>query len=249
MALNTEQTSFMLKPVDPERVEKVNEKDNMRHLRSWDIRRHLIRVFGFGGFDIETKRVQLIREVETTPGKWTVIYLAEVRLTIKNSEGNTIAVFEDGSCGDAPNYPQLGKAHDKAIKTALSGALKRCAVNLGDQFGLSLYDKKYNEHNPAAVVGRTLATTDTPVTNNTTLLAETIHQALDPATTYDNLKLLRNKAELAGLLNTKWTDTTGEQTTLGDVIHKRGALLKLRDQGVAYTATDIDDDDLDGVLA
>jgi hypothetical protein len=32
-----------------------------------------------------------------------------------------------------------GDVHDMAIKTAESQALKRCATNLGDQFGLSLY--------------------------------------------------------------------------------------------------------------
>ena len=34
-----------------------------------------------------------------------------------------------------------GDAHDMAIKTAETQALKRAAINLGDQFGLSLYKK------------------------------------------------------------------------------------------------------------
>jgi hypothetical protein len=34
----------------------------------------------------------------------------------------------------------VGEHHDNAIKTAASDALKRCAINLGTQFGLSLYD-------------------------------------------------------------------------------------------------------------
>jgi hypothetical protein len=34
----------------------------------------------------------------------------------------------------------LGDLHDNALKTASSDALKRCAINLGSQFGLSLYD-------------------------------------------------------------------------------------------------------------
>jgi hypothetical protein len=33
-----------------------------------------------------------------------------------------------------------GDLHDNAIKTAASDGLKRCAINLGTQFGLSLYD-------------------------------------------------------------------------------------------------------------
>jgi hypothetical protein len=34
----------------------------------------------------------------------------------------------------------IGEHHDNAVKTAASDALKRCAINLGTQFGLSLYD-------------------------------------------------------------------------------------------------------------
>ncbi|WP_367880534.1 Rad52/Rad22 family DNA repair protein [Salinispora arenicola] len=34
----------------------------------------------------------------------------------------------------------MGDCHDNAIKTAVSQGLKRCAVNLGDQFGLGLYN-------------------------------------------------------------------------------------------------------------
>ena len=46
-----------------------------------------------------------------------------------------------------------GEAHDMAIKTAESDALKRAAINLGTQFGLSLYD----EGSMKDVVGMTLA--------------------------------------------------------------------------------------------
>jgi hypothetical protein len=45
------------------------------------------------------------------------------------------------------------------MKTALSQALKRCAVNLGDQFGLSLY----NDGSQAPVVLRSLAYMAEPV--------------------------------------------------------------------------------------
>lgn len=44
------------------------------------------------------------------------------------------------ACGDAINQPSAADAHDLALKTADSQALKRAAVNCGDQFGLSLYN-------------------------------------------------------------------------------------------------------------
>ena len=44
------------------------------------------------------------------------------------------------------NQASVGAAHDLAMKSAISQALKRCAANLGDQFGLSLYsDVAYME--------------------------------------------------------------------------------------------------------
>ena len=138
-ALTPEQYGYLVKPIDQRRV---RSKQGQSHLEAWDDRRHLIRVFGFGGFDIETKELRLIHE-RIDNGRVTVVYLAQARLTIKDTTGAVLAVYEDGATGDACNFPisKLGDAHDFALKTALSQALKRCCVNLGDQFGLSLYDK------------------------------------------------------------------------------------------------------------
>ncbi|MFG3244177.1 Rad52/Rad22 family DNA repair protein [Streptomyces sp. NPDC048157] len=122
---------------------RVRNLRGMSHLEAWDVRRQLIRIFGFGGFDIETIGLDLVSERETKQGersRWTVVYRAQVRLILKNSTGTAIAYFDDGAAGDSVNQPSLGDAHDMAMKTAFSQALKRCAVNLGDQFGLSLYN-------------------------------------------------------------------------------------------------------------
>lgn len=139
MSLTHKQYSYLTQPLAGIRVQR--DGKGMSHLQAWDIRRHLIRVFGFGGFDVETIGVHLIAQTESTPGRWTVIYRADVRLTIKDSDGCIIARYEDSATGDAINQKSLGDAHDLALKTALSQGLKRCAVNLGDQFGLGLYNK------------------------------------------------------------------------------------------------------------
>jgi len=122
---------------------RVRQKQGQSHVEAWDIRRHLIRIFGFGGFSIETLSLDLVSERETKDGnrsRWTIVYRAQVRLTVYATDGREITHFEDGAAGDAINHPKLGDAHDMAMKTALSQALKRCAVNLGDQFGLGLYN-------------------------------------------------------------------------------------------------------------
>lgn len=153
------QYSFLVEPIKEYRVQHLRGN---AHLEQWDIRRHLIRCFGFGGFDIETKSVTCVAQIEHKPAKegdksrWTVVYTAEVRLSLKTQSGAVFAVYEDGASGDSQNQPSLGDAHDQALKTALSQALKRCAVNLGDQFGLSLY----NGGRLDAVVHRSLVAPD-----------------------------------------------------------------------------------------
>ncbi|MFJ8144649.1 Rad52/Rad22 family DNA repair protein [Streptomyces sp. NPDC096048] len=157
--LTDKQVAFLLQPISENRVRHLR---GMSHLEAWDVRRQLIRIFGFDGFTIETQSLDLVSERETKDGnrsRWTIVYRAQVRLTIKGTDGRPMTVFEDAAAGDAINQPSIGDAHDLAMKTALSQALKRCAVNLGDQFGLSLY----NDGSQAPVVLRSLAYMGEPV--------------------------------------------------------------------------------------
>jgi len=97
---------------------------------------------------MDTEHMELLFEVsEENPKKpgavrWSVGYRAQVTVTVGG------ATYTEWAAGDAIN-PVRGDAHDMAIKTAESQAFKRCAVNLGDQFGLSLY----NNGSFAATVG------------------------------------------------------------------------------------------------
>ncbi|MCI3271434.1 Rad52/Rad22 family DNA repair protein [Streptomyces cylindrosporus] len=169
--LTDQQVSFLLQPINGNRVRNLR---GMSHLEAWDVRRQLIRIFGFEGFAVETQALDLVHEhgnpnyrkknkageeYGPTYTAWTIVYRAQVRLTVKTTTGQTIATFEDAAAGDAVNQPSVGDAHDLAMKTALSQALKRCAVNLGDQFGLSLY----NDGSRNAVVMRSLAYMGEPV--------------------------------------------------------------------------------------
>lgn len=163
--LTEQQLGFLFQPINGNRVRNLR---GMSHLEAWDVRRQLIRIFGFEGFTIETLSLDLVHErgdqrkkknSNDTYTAWTIVYRAQVRLTVKDKDGQPIAVFEDAAAGDAVNQPSVGDAHDLAMKTALSQALKRCAVNLGDQFGLSLY----NDGSRDAVVMRSLAYMGEPV--------------------------------------------------------------------------------------
>jgi len=136
--LHPDLTELLLRPINQRRVFK---KDGQSHLAAWDVRAHLIRCFGFAGWSADTIVAELIHDIETTTkaGKPArkVAYRAQVRLTIHA----TGATYTEWAVGEAtmPDFKH-GDAHDFSLKTAESQALKRCATNLGSQFGLSLYD-------------------------------------------------------------------------------------------------------------
>ena len=136
---NAEQYAYLLRPINEKRVHK--DGKGKRHVQAYDVRAELIRAFGFGNFSIETVGIHLISATENG-NRWTVLYRADVRLTVRSADGRECR-YEDSATGDAINQPGVADAHDLAIKKALSQALKRCAVNLGDQFGLALYNKDW----------------------------------------------------------------------------------------------------------
>ena len=146
--LTPEQIATLTAPINRNRIQHVQGQS---HVEAWDVRRWLTRVFGFGGWSDETLELACVSEREINPGRWTVTYRAQVRLTVKTKDGRTISSWDDAAVGHSPNQKSVGDAHDMAMKTALSQALKRCAVNLGDAFGLSLY----NDGSALAVVSWT----------------------------------------------------------------------------------------------
>lgn len=152
--LTAPQLRLLHRSVNPERIGK--DDKGFSHMEAWDIKRHLLRVFGFGGYNTENRELTVVREIEIPAGsksRWTVVYRAQVRLTVKDVHGREIGHWDGEAIGDAQNQPSLGDAHDLALKSAASQALKRAATNLGDQFGLSLY----NDGSLAAVVGYSAA--------------------------------------------------------------------------------------------
>lgn len=140
--LTKPQVQFLLAPIDTWRIGRANGRPNMM---AYDIRAHLNRVFGFGNWDGEATNMELISE-KFHPNKdgldaVTVIYRARYVLRVRDTTGAPLATYSEWAMGSAKSQPvkNLDDAHDFAMKSAESQALKRCAINLGDQFGLSLY--------------------------------------------------------------------------------------------------------------
>ena len=154
--LTKEQIGAMMAAINATRVAKRSQGGaELSYVEAWDIKTTLIRIFGFGGFSaevIDSKLVQ-IREVETFPQHVVpygekkgqpktpqVIAQATVRLTIFGiGPHGENAVYTETAVG-ANSGHDIGEVADNAIKTAASDALKRCAIYLGTQFGLSLYN-------------------------------------------------------------------------------------------------------------
>jgi len=156
------QVDALLRPLSGARVATRQQSGKtLSYLEAWDVKRCLIRVFGFGGFDSVVETEEHVGDFPYMGGQnnatemLEVVWRARVRLTIKDRNGEELASYSEGAVGSATvraDSAAKGDAHDNALKQAASDALKRCAINLGTQFGLSLYDNGSR----ADVVGRVL---------------------------------------------------------------------------------------------
>lgn len=132
------QTTQLLKGLNPSRVEKRAQAGiTLSYLAQQDVRAHLIRMFGFGGFDLKTLEANVV-SIDEVNGKWEACCQVTMELTVRDPYGDTVCVYSETAIG-TNTQGRKGEALDMAMKSASSDAMKRCATNLGDQFGLSLY--------------------------------------------------------------------------------------------------------------
>ena len=136
-----DQINLLLKPIHPNRVAVTR---GLSYVEGYDVRAELTRVFGFGRWNEETLDQQLVceNETQTSQGKkaWYVVYRTRVRLTISAPDGEPVCFYDGAHVGES-THPVRGEAHGNALTNSQTYALRRCAINLGDQFGLSLYNK------------------------------------------------------------------------------------------------------------
>lgn len=142
MPVNSAQYEVLMKGLNASRVakRKGGGGKQLSYLEAWDVRAHLIRVFGFANWSAEVLSADIVFETAPSEGQknWDVAYKVILQLTVNDERGRNMCRYTEAAVGTA-HLPDRGEAHDMAIKTAESDALKRAAVNLGDQFGLSLY--------------------------------------------------------------------------------------------------------------
>lgn len=139
--LTMEQVGRLLAPINPARVLGLKKGNStLSYVAQHDIRAHLNRIFGFGRWSTDVLETHFMWE-EQKDGRWVACYRATVKVTVCAPDGTELAHYTDShASGNAPQ-PDRAEAHALSLTTAVSTAMKRAATCLGDQFGLSLYNK------------------------------------------------------------------------------------------------------------
>jgi recombination DNA repair RAD52 pathway protein len=150
MSLSTHQIEQLLKGINPNRVasRRGGGGKNLSYVEAWDIKAHMIRVFGFAEWSWDVIAADLVFE-EKGERNFEVGYRVIGTLKIHQ----TGATYTEAAVGIA-SLPSRGEAHDMAVKTGESDAFKRAAINLGDNFGLSLYKNGQTAPVVIGLVGR-----------------------------------------------------------------------------------------------
>ena len=135
MSLSKAQVEQLLKGINPNRVaqRRGGGGKSLSYVEAFDIKAHMIRIFGFAEWSWDVLSADLAYQVQGERN-WEVGYRVIGCLKIHA----TGATYTEAAVGMA-SLPNIGEAHDMAVKTAESDAFKRAAINLGDNFGLSLY--------------------------------------------------------------------------------------------------------------
>jgi Rad52/22 family double-strand break repair protein len=186
MSFNEKQTGQLLRPINGKRVLHLRGQS---HLAGWDVKAHLTRIFGFEGWDKKIRSVELVFEdaVKDAVKKdkdgnprigWWVTYRCLMTLVIRDPQGNVVREIDGAATGSAENQPQRGEAHDLALKNSVTYALKVCATDLGDQFGLSLY----NNGQTSAVIGKVLSAADADGRDAQACTPDAVSEDTEPGT-------------------------------------------------------------------
>lgn len=142
--------------IDRDRV--ATKQNGLSYVEAYDVRATLIRIFGYGGYTyriLQSDILQIERDVANSKGTTTnfrVTAMVRSELYIPQLEATYGGVAVCDQAGS-----QVGEVADFAIKTADSDAFKRCAMNLGTQFGLSLYASEGRDVCYTDVVGSVYA--------------------------------------------------------------------------------------------
>ncbi len=137
MAFNEEQQKFLSGKLDQKHV-KTREIGGRQthHIQGWHAVSEANRIFGHDGWNRETILTTCIGTRERL-GDVYAIYTAKVRVSAR--AGDFMVVREASGCAEGRGMT-LALAHELAVKSAETDAMKRALATFGNPFGLALYD-------------------------------------------------------------------------------------------------------------
>jgi hypothetical protein len=235
--LSAQQVKVLLGGLNASRVAtrqlRGNSGPTLSYLEAWDVKAHLNRVFGFTNWSWTITESQIAFEDAGTgsSGKnYTVGYRVAGTLTVNGANYCGVAI------GTA-SIPDRGDAHDMALKTADSDALKRAATMLGDQFGLSLYNNGSLAPVVMAVLAPGQAATLEPANPAEDFHVETPAEPAVPAVDEEAVvrcvEMLRTAAmeSVAAVIEARKAITA---EGLIDAVFEGRTLAKITDEAVAF---------------
>lgn len=138
------QVEELVKAINPAFVQA---KQGKAYLAQHQARAEMNRIFGYGNWDLTADDPFLLYE-EQRPGTgqnsnkmyWIAGYRMKVTVDVRDLWGMPIATYTGTHAEENASLPNRGEAHAMAITSVESYAMRRAMINLGDRFGLGLYN-------------------------------------------------------------------------------------------------------------
>lgn len=150
-----EQVALLSAPLDGAKVRKLDQgRSSISYMEGWQLIAEANRIFGFDGWQRETTTLSCVNAAGRSIGRdarpgWGVTYVARVRIAVGAGTDFTPVIREGSGAGHGIDV-DLGQAHELALKSAETDAMKRALMTFGNAFGLALYDKQQREVTGAA---------------------------------------------------------------------------------------------------
>lgn len=163
---NDNQIAILNQELDGNRV-KTREKGNINlsYLEGFDVIETANKIFGYGNWSYSITKLEQASQEQNQNQNFVVCYKAIVNVIVHDTEHLKQIYREDVGTGTGI-AKTLADAHEGASKEAVTDALKRALRTLGNQFGLSLYDKTKN-HQSANNNRHYTQPQNQPIQNNT----------------------------------------------------------------------------------
>lgn len=141
---NDNQIAILNQELDGNRV-KTREKGNINlsYLEGFDVIETANKIFGYGNWSYSITKLEQVSQEQNQNQNFVVCYKAIVNVIVHDI-GHLKQIYREDVGTGTGIAKTLAYAHEGASKEAVTDALKRALRTLGNQFGLSLYDKTKN---------------------------------------------------------------------------------------------------------